>query len=191
MFIKSVKTVLVAATASLALSAQAATIQINGTIGTCLGLCAALSGTGNFVNATYDDTFNVAPNIEIEGNAGGVLTFVNQSYMQNVATMNIGITIPTPVALGADLSTDGVNRVSVFGVGSTTSAPVWASFDLNDNTFESWLFTTDSDGQGTPGIIPLADGTFSTTVVPVPAAAWLMLSGLAGLAGVKRFKANK
>jgi hypothetical protein len=191
MFIKSVKTLLITATASLALSVQAATIQINGTIATCVGLCAALSGTGNFVNATYDDTFAVAPNIEIEGNAGGVLTFVAQSYMQNVTSMNIGITIPTPVTLGADLSTDGVNRVSVFGVGSTTSAPVWASFDLNNNTFESWLFTTDTDGQGTPGILALADGTFTTTVVPVPAAAWLMISGLVGLAGAKRAKANK
>jgi len=187
MFIKSIKTALVALTATVAISAQAGIVQINGTIANCVGLCAALSGTGNYVNASFDTDFVVAPNLVIEGNAGGELTFIAQQYMNNETSMNIGITIPTPAALGIDLSSNS-DQVSVFGLGSTTSAPVWGIFDLQDNTFESYLFTTDA-GDGSPGIIALADGTFTT--VPVPAAAWLMISGLVGLFGAKRVQSKK
>ncbi|MEE3240102.1 MAG: hypothetical protein VX231_03935, partial [Pseudomonadota bacterium] len=154
MFIKSIRTSLVALTAALAMSAQAGIVGIQGTIVNCVGLCAALSGTGNYVNASFDTDFVVAPELVIEGNAGGELTFIAQQYMNNETSMNIGVTIPTPAALGVDLSSNS-DQVSVFGLGSTTSAPVWGIFDLQNQTFESYLFTTDAGG-GVPGIIPLA-----------------------------------
>ena len=189
MFIKTIKTLSVAVLASVALSAQAATVQLEGTIDTCNGLCAVLSASGNSVNIDFDDSYAVAPNLTIEGQGGGVLTFINQMYAPNVTMMPIGaLSIPTPAMLGVDMSTNAT-QVSVFGLGSTTGAPVWGIFDLVNNTFESYLFTPDSDGAGTPAVLFLADGTFTT--VPVPAAAWFMLSGLAGLFGVKRAQAKK
>ena len=187
MFIKSIKTALVTLIASIAISAQAGIVTINGTIQNCVGLCLALSATGNYVNASYDTDFVVAPNLVIEGNAGGELTFYGQQYMFNETSMNIGVTIPTPAALGVDLSSNS-DQVSVFGLGSTTNAPVWGIFDLQNQTFESYLFSPDA-GDGSPGIIALADGTFTT--VPVPAAAWLMISGLVGLFGAKRVQSKK
>jgi len=63
-----------------------------------------------------------------------------------------------------------------------------------------WLFTaTDPDGDGVPGT-SMVDGPFTgfnaafnirTEVVPIPAAAWLMGSGLLGLLGVARRKKTK
>ena len=189
MFIKTLKSLTVAVIASLAISAQAATVQLEGTIATCNGLCAVLSAPGNAVNIEFDDTYSAAPNLTIEGQGGGVLTFINQMYAPNVTLMPLGgVSLPTPAMLGVDMSTNAT-QVSVFGLGSTTGAPVWGIFDLVNNTFESYLFTPDSDGAGTPAVLFLADGTF--TAVPVPAAAWLMLSGLVGLFGAKRVQAKK
>lgn len=190
MFIKTIKTLSAAVLASAALSVQAATVQLAGTIDTCNGLCAVLSATGNSVDITYDDTFTAPPTLTIEGQGGGVLTFINEMYAPNISMMPLGaLSIPTPALThGVDLSSNA-DQVSVFGLGSTTGAPVWGIFDLVNNTFESYLFTPDSDGAGTPAVLFLSDGTF--TAVPVPAAAWFMLSGLVGLFGAKRVQAKK
>ena len=57
------------------------------------------------VNATFDTDFVVAPNLVIEGNAGGELTLL-LAYMNNETSLNIGLTIPTPAAIGVDLSSN-------------------------------------------------------------------------------------
>ncbi len=190
MLIKTIKTLTLTVLASVAISVQAATVQLTGTINNCAGLCAVLSASGNEVTASFDDTFASAPSLTIEGQGGGVLTFINQMYAPNISMMPLGaLSIPTPALThGVDLSSNA-DQVSVFGLGSTTGAPVWGVFDLVNSTFESYLFTPDSDGAGPPAVLFLADGTFTT--VPVPAAAWFMLSGLVGLFGAKRVQDKK
>ena len=194
MFIKTIKNLALAVTAMTALSAQAATVTIDGTISGCTGLCLVFSAPGNSVSATFDDTGAGSPSLEIQGNLGNVVLFNNQMIAPDVTTFPAAFGplagIPTPKILGVDISTDYVNQVTVFGTGATTSAPVWGIFDLVNNTFESYLFTPDQ-GDGTPAVLFLSDGTFTSTAVPVPAAAWFMVSGLVGLFGMKRAQAKK
>ena len=196
MFIKSIKNLAIAVTAMTALSAQAATVTLNGTIAGCEGLCTVFSSTGNSVDVTYDDAGLSAPSLVIEGNLGNVVLFNNQMIAPDVtafpAAFGALAGLPTPKALGVDISTDYTSQVTVFGTGATTGAPVWGIFDLANNTFESYLFSPDAGGVGVPGILLLSDGTFTTaSAVPVPAAAWFMVSGLVGLFGMKRAQAKK
>lgn len=207
MFLKSIKTLgmtlVLAATAS---TANAGLTQLDGTITGCFGLCAALSSVGNAVTATVflpnaDAVYQGTdlnglhtPNIELQGNFGP-LDFIAELYSDAGVTPFGLPTLPgLPTAPGADTEvtvTGGAASgiVSVAGVGSTTGAPVWGIFDLDTGLFDAFLFTTDTDGDPsngeTAGHVLLATGTFTTTAVPVPAAAWLMLSGLAGLAGAR------
>jgi hypothetical protein len=192
----NIKNLVIAITAMTALSAQAATVSLNGTITGCQGLCLVFSSIGNSVDITYDDTATNSPTLVIEGNNGNTVLFNNQMIAPDVAIFpaQFGALagLPTPKAYGNDISTDYTTQVSVFGTGTTTGAPVWGVFDLTNNTFESYLFTPDSDGAGTPAILFLSDGTFTTaSAVPVPAAAWFMVSGLVGLFGMKRAQAKK
>jgi hypothetical protein len=192
----NIKNLVIAITAMTALSAQAATVSLNGTITGCQGLCLVFSSIGNSVDITYDDTATNSPTLVIEGNNGNTVLFNNQMIAPDVtffpAQFGALAGLPTPKAYGNDISTDYTTQVSVFGTGTTTGAPVWGVFDLTNNTFESYLFTPDSDGEGTPAILFLSDGTFTTaSAVPVPAAAWFMVSGLVGLFGMKRAQAKK
>lgn len=192
----NIKNLVIAITAMTALSTQAATVSLNGTITGCEGLCLVFSSIGNSVDITYDDAAIDSPTLVIEGNLGGVVLFDNQMIAPDVtsfpAQFGALAGLPTPKAYGNDISTDYTTQVSVFGTGTTTGAPVWGIFDLTNNTFESYLFTPDSDGAGTPAILFLSDGTFTTaSAVPVPAAAWFMVSGLVGLFGMKRAQAKK
>jgi hypothetical protein len=206
MFIKSIKNLAIAVTAMTALSAQAATVTLNGTIVTCEGLCASLSAAGNSVTATYDDTLANAPTISIQGNFGAVLGFIGTSYASVTPTIDLPtpnglVTIPTPASgvgfvsgfngtTGVDIGTNA-NQISVFGIGETSGAPIWGIFDLVNNSFTSYLFTSDGNPNvegAQPAILPLASGTVSA--VPVPAAGWLLLSALGGLVGFKRFQKN-
>jgi hypothetical protein len=192
----NIKNLVIAITAMTALSAQAATVSLNGTITGCQGLCLVFSSIGNSVDITYDDTATNSPTLVIEGNNGNTVLFNNQMIAPDVdffpAQFGALAGLPTPKAYGNDISTDYTTQVSVFGTGTTTGAPVWGVFDLTNNTFESYLFTPDSDGAGTPAILFLSDGTFTTaSAVPVPAAAWFMVSGLVGLFGMKRAQAKK
>jgi hypothetical protein len=207
MFMKTIKklgmTVILAASAT---TANAGFTQLDGTIVTCVGLCSALSSIGNAVTATVflpdaDAVYQGTdlnglhtPNIELEGNFS-TLDFIAELYT-DAGTTPFGLpTLPAlPTAPGADTEvtvTGGAASgiVSIAGVGSTTSAPVWGIFDLDLGTFDAYLFTTDTDGDPsngeTPGHVILASGTFTVTPVPVPAAAWLMMSGLVGLAGAR------
>ena len=185
------------ATALVASSvSNAGLVQINGIIGSgpqdCTGLCASLAGPGLAVEATYDTEFAIAPSLEIFTNTGS-LTFNNQMYAPNLETMPEALGgIPTPsstttlMTWGADLSSNA-DQVAVFGIGSTSGAPIWGIFDLVAGTFQSYVFSPDAIS-ATGGILPLAAGTFTTSPIPVPAAAWLFLSGIAGLAGLKRAK---
>ena len=192
----NIKNLVIAITAMTALSAQAATVSLNGTITGCVGLCTVFSSVGNSIDVTYDDAAILSPTLVIEGNNGNTVLFNNQMIAPDVdffpAQFGALAGLPTPKAYGNDISTDYTTQVSVFGTGSTTGAPVWGVFDLTNNTFESYLFTPDSDGAGTPAILFLSDGTFTTaSAVPVPAAAWFMVSGLVGLFGMKRAQAKK
>ena len=191
-----IKNLVIAFTAMTALSAQAATVSLNGTITGCVGLCTVFSSVGNSIDVTYDDAAILSPTLVIEGNLGGVVNFDNQMIAPDVDFFPAGFGgltgLPTPKAYGNDISTDYTTQVSVFGTGSTTGAPVWGIFDLTDNTFTSYLFSPDAGGVGVPGILFLSDGTFTTaSAVPVPAAAWFMVSGLVGLFGMKRAQAKK
>lgn len=92
MFNKIIKNTALASAAILAVSAQAATVQLSGTITNCpVGLCTLLSGVNLSVNATFeiggDGVFDAAgmtalgsPTMEIESNQQGVLTFLAQEY---------------------------------------------------------------------------------------------------------------
>jgi len=92
MFNKIIKNTALASAALLAVSAQAATVQLSGTITNCpSGLCTLLSGQGLAVNATFeigsDGVFDASgmaalgsPTMEIESNDQGVLTFLAQEY---------------------------------------------------------------------------------------------------------------
>ena len=191
-----IKNLVIAFTAMTALSAQAATVTLNGTITSCAGLCTVFSSVGNSVDVTYDDAALSAPSLVIEGNLGNTVLFNNQMIAPDVTTFPAQFGslagLPTPKVLGVDISTDYVNQVTVFGTGATTGAPVWGIFDLTSNTFESYLFSPDAGGVGVPGILVLSDGSFTTaSAVPVPAAAWFMVSGLVGLFGMKRAQAKK
>jgi len=192
----NIKNLVIALTAMTALSAQAATVALNGTITGCAGLCLVFSSIGNSVDITYDDAAIDPPTLVIEGNNGNTVLFNNQMIAPDVesfpAQFGALAGLPTPKAYGNDISTDYTTQVSVFGTGTTTGAPVWGIFDLTDNTFTSYLFSPDAGGVGVPGILFLSDGTFTTaSAVPVPAAAWFMVSGLVGLFGMKRAQAKK
>ncbi len=191
-----IKSLVIAFTAMTALSAQAATVTLNGTITSCAGLCTVFSSIGNSVDITYDDAAVSPPTLVIEGNLGNTVLFNNQMIAPDVtsfpAVFGSLAGLPTPKAIGVDISTDYTSQVTVFGTGATTSAPVWGIFDLTDNTFASYLFSPDAGGVGVPGILFLSDGTYTTaSAVPVPAAAWFMVSGLVGLFGMKRAQAKK
>lgn len=209
MFLKTLKQISVIAATSFAITTQAATIQLDGTITSCAGLCLVLSANGNAVTATYDDTFQAAPSISIEGQAS-TLGFTNSMYAPDVtvfpAPFGALAGIPTPKAgvgpvasfdgsTSVDISTTPGQQVTVFGIGSTSGAPIWGIFDLVNNSFDAYLFTTDMDGISsnglTAGILPLASGTFTATTVPVPAAAWLFLSAFGGLLSLKKARFNQ
>ena len=89
----------------------------------------------------------------------------------------------TPIAGPGD-----ANFAAPFDWGATASIPVvlnWGITGLN------WA-TIDGDSDGIPGTAMTAgpftgfSPYFNTTVVPIPAAAWLFGSGLLGLVGVAR-----
>ena len=202
-----IKNLVIALTAMTALSAQAATVALDGTITSCAGLCASLSAVGNTVNATYDDTLTDAPSISIQGNFGTVLGFIGTQYAPNSFTMDLPtanglVTIPTPAygvgfvsdfdgSTGVDIATNS-DQITIFGIGATSGAPIWGIFDLQSNTFSSYLFTSDGNPNlagDQAAILPLASGTVSA--VPVPAAGWLLLSAFGGLVGFKRAQKNK
>jgi len=69
---------------------------------------------------------------------------------------------------------------------------VWDVTDNGDGTFS--YFSTDVDGDGYRGLgmidgaFPGFNANFDMTAVPVPAAVWLLGSGLVGLVGVARRK---
>ena len=228
MFTKTIKQISVVAFASIALSAQAATVQVNGVITTCLpGLCTLLSGLNHEVNATFeigtDGTYNASqmpgtPSMTIDSNqlpiGNGVLGFYDAEYASNEMTHplygpmtlfstaeqtaagwpvdNIVAAAPMSPPTGSGFGTaytdvtvtGGVASgiLGVAGIGTSSGAPIFGRFDLTNQTFDAWAFA------GADGIQNLASGTFTTTVVPVPAAAWLMASALMGLFGIRRAK---
>ena len=85
--------------------------------------------------------------------------------------------------VGSSIAFYEIKTSSTNGLAKATVTPFgWAdALDTNGNgkTFESGMFTLDKSGVLTYSVAP-------ATVVPVPAAVWLLGSGLLGLVGVAR-----
>ena len=95
-----------------------------------------------------------------------------------------------------DVSSDNITWHSVGAVGGSTAGVDLDAFGFGvDSVFQYVRLTDDTSKGGQSGNTVGADidavGAISTTVVPVPAAAWLFGSGLMGLLGLaKRKKAR-
>jgi hypothetical protein len=87
------------------------------------------------------------------------------------------------IATGASTTTASAHLVDLVGYGTTANFSLYPKMTANPSTTTAAIRTTDAGGNtifiaGTPDPNPVA--------TPIPAAAWLFGSGLAGLIGMRR-----
>jgi hypothetical protein len=128
-------------------------------------------GTGLAGTATdpiYDLTLGTFAGLNMAATAGKLALF-STGYVANVSTQSSSV----------------ANLVDLVGFGTTANFSLYPKMTANLSTTTSALRTTDALGAvtfvaGTP-VLP-------ATPTPIPAAAWLLGSGLLGLAGIRRKK---
>lgn len=121
------------------------------------------------------------------------VTSINGSSVDTLLTVTIGTGAPGG---WLDPSTFGVSLTETNAFAEITSDPFTVNLTLearftDDTTYVSFLglFDANSDfSQDGDAIFSNFGNIYSTSVVPVPAAAWLFGSGLLGLVGVARRK---
>ena len=93
------------------------------------------------------------------------------------------IALFSTAAVGASTVASSANLVDLVGFGTTANFSLYPIMASNLSTTTSALRTTDA-----LGAVTFVAGTpvFSATPTPIPAAAWLLGSGLLGLVGIRR-----
>ena len=146
----------------------------------------ALDSTATVSNFQTDfSRLAASPEAQIEETPGtvtgqlpGPVTFNNLGGLNDYTH---GITFGKPLSFDLTLA----NLVDGSAIGTST-----ISLTLQDANFTDLakLFTIDLNADGTAATVVL-DNSATVTPTPIPAAFWLLGSGLAGLVGVRRRKA--
>jgi hypothetical protein len=118
------------------------------------------------------------------------------AWAVNFESETIGYTEILDVVAAADplFSIEGSGFINdiIYGSYSSTSGVYWMS-NTSLNLGETWMGFAGSVGdQGTVGWVNSASwgDPVTPTVVPMPAAGWLLGSGLLGLIGIRRKRSN-
>lgn len=123
----------------------------------------------------------------VMNNTNPLTGLLDPAYQNKVSFLGAGV-VPLGVWINLDNSSSGYSVASTQGANGTTDGQgredgaVW-----HFNSFGGYAFLMRADGTRTlEWISPTGHSAYVTTTVPVPAAAWLLGSGLIGLAGAVR-----
>ena len=178
--LKLVSTLAAAALTTLSVSANAATYSVTGIIETCTGTCSIFTAAGETANFAWDGEDGPGPvttagitdvDISLSTPSGGALAFVNGMALASTLTANASSEL-----------TGGA--VTLQATGATTGIVAQGELDFDTGTWTAFVV---SAGDGSLQQIASGSITGGTIApVPVPAAAWLFGTALAGLVGVGR-----
>jgi len=180
------------ASASLSYDVAVDTSRLEGTAGylyfqyggiNAIDSTATVSG---FTGGTLDSAISleVADGSAVTGQLPGTVVFANT---HGINDYNHGILFGNDLALKISLAAPAFGGTE--GGNSTISLALFAD-ELGASpllTSDGTLFTIDLFNDGTTSVAVLASEA-NVAPVPVPAAAWLLGSGLVGLAGIRRRK---
>jgi hypothetical protein len=143
----------------------------------------ALDSTATVSNFQTDfSRLAFSPETQIDATAGNVtgqlpgsVTFKNLGGMNDYTH---GITFGKPLSFDLTLA----NAANGSAIGTSTFSLILQDSNFNDL---AKLFTVDLNANGTATPVVL-DNSTTVTPTPIPAAAWLLGSGLMGLVGLRR-----
>ncbi len=169
---------------------SAGNLVASGTLNVDLTTSQALSGAGNINSALFVASDGVTP----LGNQAMSLVTSSNRGQNNVDSLggflwtdSDGTNLTADTAFGASapyVDSDGL----LFQVGAPTVNGHYASFNFwyeNGSLYGDFLGNGGPPGMGQVWNISTT-GTFTVTPVPVPATAWMLLSGLFGLGALAR-----
>jgi hypothetical protein len=162
-----------------------------------------LNNVGGIINVKYtttdESTDESSDFISTDGTLH--LAWDNSAAIPDGETLTLELTFDNPItAFGADVKTLDLGPLSnlklqVNGIGPLYDLPTGAAnfvgfFGLiSDTAFTSLSFIDDGSAGTTQSRRFALDNASTVSAVPVPAAVWLMGSGLVGLFGIARRKA--
>lgn len=161
-----------------------------------IGGGSAIQIVPNFVMRSYGsyevhwndgaDTLDYAGSA-VMNNTNPLTGLLDPAYQNKVSFLGAGV-VPLGVWINYDNSSSGYSLAATQGADGASDGQVREDGAVwHANAFAGYAFLMRADGSRTlEWISPTGHSAYVATTVPVPAAAWLLGSGLIGLAGVAR-----